>query len=145
LAVTGGLLQAYEQVIDEGLGEDIPNAAERLARHHVERRDRRALDDLVGRVVALADRRIAEKTSLRLAQVFNDANLPEQELAVYRFLAGSSDSSVAEMGLGAAADLEQQLQLPAAGPSGSAGSLPEPPPRPPIGPGEGPSNPGSDG
>lgn len=144
LAVTGGLLQAYEQVIDEGLVEDIPEAAERLARHHVGRRDRRALDDLVGRVVALADRTTAEKTSLRLAQVFNDANLPEQELAVHRFLAGSSDSSVARMGQGAAADLERQLKLPR-GRAASSGSLPEPSPRPPIDPGDGPSSPGSQG
>jgi hypothetical protein len=96
-------------------------------------------------VVALGDRTIAEKAGLRLAQIFNDANLPHQELAVHRFLAGSSDRSVAELGLGAAADLEQQLKLPPTRPPGQSGSLPEPPPRPPIDPGDGPSSPGSQG
>jgi hypothetical protein len=97
----------------------------------------RALDDLVDRVVTLADRTIADKASLRLAEVFSDAYLPKQALIVSQSLTRSSDPTVARAALDAVTPWERDMGLPPSGPPSPRGPLPPRPPPPPIGPGDG--------
>jgi hypothetical protein len=131
--VINGLVAASDQVIDEGSGTEIEDAAERIARHHVRQQDTKAVDQLITRVAGLKDRTVAGPASLRLANYFSDADLPGFALDVYE-----ANLELAKEAADVMADLRRELGRPTLMPSGRPDQITGRPPPPPIDPSRGP-------